>query len=132
MTDKEFRRLSRAQLIEIIYELQLQNDELIKENQSLENALSDKRLHIEKAGNLAEAVLTINNCFQSAQNAAEQYLNEIKLMHEETKAEKDKILEKARTEAFEIVSAAQNKQEGCFVATDNNLKQIGLEDYNNE
>ena len=29
MTDKEFKRLSRAQLLDIIYQLQLQNEELI-------------------------------------------------------------------------------------------------------
>ena len=31
MTDKEFKRLSRAQLIDIIYQLQLQIDELNEE-----------------------------------------------------------------------------------------------------
>ena len=31
MTDKEFKRLSRAQLIEIIYQLQLQIDKLNEE-----------------------------------------------------------------------------------------------------
>ena len=77
MTDKEFKRLNRVQLIEIIYKLQLEVDALTKQNKSLENALEDKRLRINNAGNLAEAALEINNCFVSAQNAAEQYLNEI-------------------------------------------------------
>ena len=36
------------------------------------------------AGNIADAALEINNCFSSAQNAAEQYLNEIKAIREET------------------------------------------------
>ena len=38
MTDKEFKRLGRAQLIEIIYQLQLQLDELTEQNQALKNA----------------------------------------------------------------------------------------------
>ena len=110
MTDKEFKQLSRAQLIEIIYQLQLQIDGLTERNQALEDALADKRLRISNAGNLAEAALQINDCFRSAQNAAEQYLNEIKAMREETEAERQQILAAAQAEAEMIVAGAQRKQ----------------------
>ena len=98
MTDKEFKRLSRAQLIDIIYQLQLQIDKLNEEKQLLENELNDKRLRMNNVGNIAEAALEINNCFLSAQKAAEQYLNEIKLLHDETVAEYQKTSEKMPTE----------------------------------
>ena len=55
MTDKEFKKLSRAQLIDIIYQFQLQVDELEERNKALEKALEDKRIRIDNAGNLAEA-----------------------------------------------------------------------------
>ena len=35
MTDREFKQLSRAQLIDIIYQLQLQNEKLTEQNQAL-------------------------------------------------------------------------------------------------
>ena len=110
MTDKEFKQLSRAQLIEIIYQLQLQIDGLTERNQALEDALADKRLRISNAGNLAEAALQINDCFRSAQDAAEQYLNEIKAMREETEAERQRILAAAQAEAEKIIAGAQRKQ----------------------
>lgn len=110
LTDKEFKQLSRAQLIEIIYQLQLQIDGLTERNQALEDALADKRLRIRNAGNLAEAALQINDCFRSAQDAAEQYLNEIKAMREETEAERQQILAAAQAEAEMIVAGAQRKQ----------------------
>ena len=66
MTDKEFKRLGRAQLIDIIYRLQLEVDELTGRNQMLEKALEDKRLRIGQAGNIAIAALEINDCFRSA------------------------------------------------------------------
>ena len=72
MTDKEFKRLSRAQLIEIIYQLQLELDKVNAEKQELANELADKRIRLQSVGNIAEAALEINNCFRSAQNAAEQ------------------------------------------------------------
>lgn len=110
MTDKEFKRLSRAQLIEIIYQLQLQIDELTERNQAIEKELTDKRLRIDNAGNLAEAALEINNCFLSAQNAAEHYLNEIKVIREETEAEQQRILAQARAEAAAIISNATKRR----------------------
>ena len=114
MTDKEFKRLGRAQLIEIIYQFQLQVDQLTEEKQALEQALADKRIRLQDAGNIANAALEINNCFRSAQNAAEQYLNEIKaireetrVIREETEAERQEILAQAQAEAAEILAQAQ-------------------------
>ena len=64
MTDKEFKRLSRSQLIDIIYQLQLKQEELTADNEKLSKALADKRLRVSKAGNIAEAALEIHNVMQ--------------------------------------------------------------------
>ena len=79
MTDKEFKRLSRSQLIEIIYQLQIKQEELAADNEKLSQALADKRLRISKAGNIAEAALEIHNVMQAAQEAAEHYKEEMRL-----------------------------------------------------
>ena len=123
MTDKEFKRLSRAQLIEIIYQLQLQIDKLNEEKQALENELEDKRLRLQSAGNIAQAALEINDCFRSAQNAAEQYLNEIKAIREETEAERQKIIKEARAEAGTIISGAKKIRGDYDSAIDAILKE---------
>ena len=48
MTDKEFKRLGRAQLIDIIYKLQLELDKVNEEKQELESKLADKRtIHLQ-------------------------------------------------------------------------------------
>ena len=107
MTDKEFKRLSRSQLIDIIYQFQLQVDKLTEETEELQRELADKRIRLSNAGNIADAALEINNCFCSAQNAAEQYLNEIKAIREETEAERQRILEEARAEAVKIIADAR-------------------------
>ena len=107
MTDKEFKRLSRAQLIDIIYQLQVKQDQLMAENKKLSEALEDKRLRISKAGNLAEASLAINDVMQSAQAAADRYLEEIRIMREETQEKCQRLLEKAQKEADAIVTRAK-------------------------
>ena len=59
MTDKEFKRLNRSQLIDIIYQFQLQVDSLTEQNRELEQKLADKRLRLNNAGNIADAALEI-------------------------------------------------------------------------
>ena len=125
MTDKEFKRLSRAQLIEIIYQLQLQTDKLNEEKQELESELADKRLRLSNAGNIADAALEINNCFRSAQNAAEQYLNEIKAIREETEEERQRILALARAEAEAIIADAKKTHDDYDSAIEAILKKYG-------
>ena len=124
MTDKEFRRLSRAQLIDIIYQLQLQIDNLNEEKQALVSELADKRLRLSNAGNIADAALEINNCFRSAQNAAEQYLNEIKAIREEAETEQQRILSQARAEAEAIIAGAKKTQGDYDSATEVLLKEF--------
>ena len=125
MTDKEFKRLSRAQLIDIIYQLQLQVDELTEQKQALEKELADKRLRLHNAGNIADAALEINDCFRSVQNAAEQYLNEIKAIHEETEAERQRILAQAQAEASAIIADAKEAHTDYDSVIDEILKEYG-------
>ena len=81
MAEKELRRMSRPELIEIIYAL--------KSN--------EESLQISEAGFIAEAALQLNDIFSTAQAAADDYLTSIKAanvsMEEEQKAaEKEQML----------------------------------------
>ena len=111
MTDKEFKRLSRSQLMDIIYQLQIKQEELTAENERLTNALADKRLRVSKTGNIAEAALEIHNVMQTAQDAAEHYLEEIRIR---VSHERQKILKDARAEAAEVIANA--KKEAAKIA----------------
>ena len=107
MTDKEVKRLSRSQLIEIIYQLQTREEELIDKNQRLEEELRSKRIRMENAGNIAEAALELNDVFQSAQNAAAQYLSEIQMVREAAEKERQQIIFAAQEEAQQILQKAK-------------------------
>ena len=114
MTDKEFKRLSRSQLIEIIYQFQIKVEELTKENQTLNTALEDKRLRITRAGNIAEAAMEVNNVMQAAQNAAQQYLNEIQALYSEIDTECQKLRNKAAAEADLVTRQAKADAEAML------------------
>ena len=112
MTDQEVKRLTRSQLIDVIYQLQLQIDQLTEEKESLQKALEDKRLRINNVGSLAEAALEVNNFFRSAQDAAEQYLSEIEAMHAEVEVERQRLLAEAQAEADMIIATANMARNG--------------------
>lgn len=127
MTDREFKQLNRAQLIDVIYQLQLQVDELNGQKQKLEAAIADKRLRISAVGSIAEAALEINDCFRNAQNAADQYLSEIKAIREDAEERRAKLLGEARTEAEEILAKAK-EEAGALLAKAREDAQTIVED----
>ena len=78
MADRDLRRLSRRELIEIIYALKEKEEALTKENEDLRAALSDRTIAISKAGSIAEAALALNDIFAQAQAAADVYLASVR------------------------------------------------------
>ena len=81
MTDKEFRRLRRGDLIEIIYDLQKEQLRLKQENDVLRERLSQRTICLKESGSIAEAALRLNHIFENAQAAADQYLASVKALH---------------------------------------------------
>ena len=112
MTDKEFKRLSRSQLIDIIYQMKKNEQQMQKEIASLQDALQDRKIRISVAGSIAEAAVSITNLFSTAQLSADLYLQEISRMKEETEKECGRILEEANRKAAEILEGKNKKSEG--------------------
>ena len=78
MADRDLRRLSRRELIEIIYALKEKEEALTKENEDLRAALSNREIAISHAGSIAEAALALNDIFAQAQAAADVYLASVR------------------------------------------------------
>lgn len=129
MTDKEFKRLSRSQLIDIIYQFQLKQEELTAENNQLKEELADKRIRIRQAGNIAEASLAIHNVMQSAQDAAQAYLDEIRTMRDETDEKCRRLLERAQKEADAIVARAKKDALSQNPTLDSIMTEFGHNDH---
>ena len=81
MTDREVHKLKRVELLELLLELSKENDKLKDENEKLKEKLNDKTLYIVNCGSIAEAAMQLCGVFEAAQNAADCYLENIKLMH---------------------------------------------------
>ena len=82
MTEKELRRLSRMDLLEMLLEQSREVERLQKELETVKNQLSDRRIMEQEAGAIAEASLKLNKVFEAAQQAADQYLENIRIRSE--------------------------------------------------
>ena len=69
MTDKEFKRLKRSELIEIIYEYQKREQALQSRVEALQAQLDEKNLKIQQAGSIAEATAALTG---KARNEVQQ------------------------------------------------------------
>jgi len=78
MTDKELKKMSRKELLEMLIQLRAKADELQKELDKTKAQLEDKKFRIENSGSIAEASLAVTNIFREAQKAASLYLENIK------------------------------------------------------
>ena len=82
MTEKELRRLSRTDLLEMLLEQSKEVQRLQQELEKTKQKLEDRRLMEKEAGSIAEAALRINKVFEAAQQAADQYLENIRIRSE--------------------------------------------------
>lgn len=102
MTDKELKKLSRGELLELLL-MQTREAELLRmQLDEAKKQLQNRELRLREVGNIADATLAINGVMESAQKAAEQYLENIRRMEEETKARCEKLLIDATNEADKI------------------------------
>lgn len=83
MTDKELRRLSRSELLELLISQMEENEQLKMELEKAQQELKDKRIILKKAGSIAEAAVGLNKIFEAADEAAKQFLESVRQMADE-------------------------------------------------
>ena len=109
MISKELKKLSRRELVDIIYQLKKNEQKKQEEIAALEEALQEKRVRISVAGSLAEAATDITQIFATAQRTADLYLTEILSMKEDTKRECAKMIEEAKKQVDTILADSQQQ-----------------------
>ena len=122
MTEKELKRLSRADLLEMLISQSEELREVKERLRTAEAALANRVIEIDNAGSIAEASLRLNGVFEAAQAACEQYTENIRLlsersqlvcrrMEEESREQAERLLEQTRRRCEEM--EAQANAAGC-------------------
>lgn len=78
MSEKELKKMSRGELLEIMVAQGKEIERLKAELEDVKKALADKQIRIAESGSIAEAALKLNDVFEAAQRAADQYLENIR------------------------------------------------------
>ena len=78
MTDKELKKLNRAQLLELLVDQSREIDRLQTALEDANKKLEKRELRMEQCGSIADASLVITEIFERAQEAADLYLAEAK------------------------------------------------------
>lgn len=134
MTERELKKLSRADLIEMLLVLSKENAQLRSTLALAEEQLADRIIKTESVGSLAEAALALNGVFEAAQAASEQYLYNIRLRSEqqnqinarlelETREKCERMLQAAKQQADEYLKEANSK---CRKFSDTYSCQVDL------
>ena len=102
MMNKELKKLSRKELVDIIYQMKKKEEEMEAEIASLKEALEEKRMRLSVAGSIADAATSITNIFSAAQMTADLYLREISCMKEDAEKECAEKLEENKRMAARL------------------------------
>ena len=118
MVSKELRKLNRRELVDVIYQLKKNEEQMQEKIETLEAELEERRIHLSKVGSIAEAATNITGIFSGAQSTADLYLREISSMKEEAQRECEKLTEEAEKkieEAEQIIGEAEKKAEAIKI-----------------
>lgn len=102
MISKEFRKLNRREMVDIIYQLKKNEQQLLERIDALETALAEKQSRLSEEGAIMDAVTAITQAMSVAQTTTEQYLRQIEKLKEETEKECARKLEAANESAAQI------------------------------
>ncbi len=135
MTERELRRLSRKDLLEMMIEQKKELEALKLELEEARKALQNREIMLDEAGSIAIAALQINGIFEAAQAAGQQYLENIQKLNErqaaicakrdaDSKAEADRLLKETAERCRELEEEAKQKSDAYWLEVSRRLQSF--------
>jgi len=109
MTEKDLKRLSRKQLLELLLKQTQRADAMEEALAKAEERLRDKTLIESEAGTMAEAALRLNGVFEACDAAAAQFLENARKAAENAESVSRVAALEAERKAGEIIAAAEKR-----------------------
>ena len=112
MTEKELRKLNRYQLLELLVAQTERANMLEEKLEAAQSKLDSQDIKMSVVGSIAEASLQLSGIFNTAQSAADLYLNAVRdrgnQMEFEAEQKAREIIEAAERRAREILLSAES------------------------
>ncbi len=119
MTEKEIRRLGKTELLSIIRDQEAELEQMRTQLAQLQEQSKNRTIELEKCGSIAEASIQVNQVFQAAQAAADQYIASVRAKE----ANAEKATAQLEAQAREMANARLR-------ATEESCRQMETESRN--
>ena len=107
MTDTELKKLRRRDLLELLVIQERENEGLREQNAQLQKRLEDRTLLLAQAGSIAEESLQVSGVFQAAQEAADRYLENVRLLAQRQEESCCRMEAETRKKCQELLRASE-------------------------
>lgn len=118
MNEKDLKRMTRSELLEILIEQAEENKKLKLRLQRAEKLLEERKIILDNAGSIAEASMMLSGIFDAAEEASRLYLDSVQLLSERSKAIYENEEELARLKAEAIVEEALDYKRRVYAEAD--------------
>ena len=124
MTDKELRRLSRSDLLELLLVQRKENEQLRCILDQTQAQLADRTIRLDNVGSIAEASLQLSGIFEAAQDSCQYYLDNIKLMNDQQAAKCQQMENETQEKCDRMVAEAERKAQAYWENCSAKIKQL--------
>ena len=124
MTERELRRLSRADLLELLLAQRRENEQLRCILDQTQAQLADRTIKIDKAGSLAEASLQLSGIFTAAEDSCRYYMDNIRLLSERQSQVCQQMERETKEKCERMVAEAELKTQQCWDNCAEKIKQL--------
>ena len=124
MTERELRRLSRTDLLELLLVQRRENEQLRCLLDQAQAQLADRTKQINKAGSIAEASLQLSGIFTAAQDSCQSYVDNIKLLSERQNAVCQQMEQETREKCDRMIAEAELKTQQCWDNCSAKIRQL--------
>ena len=124
MTEKELRRLSRTDLLELLLAQRRENEQLRCILDQTQAQLADRTIKIDNAGSIAEASLQLSGIFTAAQDSCQYYLDNIRLLSERQSQICQQMEQETKEKCDRMVAEAELKSQQCWENCSIKIKQL--------
>ena len=124
MTERELRRLSRTDLLELVLAQRRENEQLRCILDQTQSQLADRTIKINNAGSIAEASLQLSGIFSAAQDSCQYYMDNIRLLSERQNQVCQQMEQETKEKCDRMVAEAEQKSQQCWENCSAKIKQL--------
>ena len=121
MTDKELKRLNRAELLQLLMNQSVETEQLQAKVEELTEQVQRQEITCQNVGSMAEAALALGGVFQAADQAAQKYIQEMAdraaRQEQELQAKADEAREQVKkllAEATDSADVTREEADACL------------------